>query len=64
MTSSLSITKYMNMFGNKRKFLFRCEKCDIILSVEIDEEEDLNKIEEKKLVLECPCGGICRVLMD
>lgn len=64
MTSNLSIDKYVNMFGNKRKFLFRCEKCDLILSVEIEEEEDLHKVEEKKLVLECPCGGICRVLMD
>jgi len=64
MTSNISIDKHLNMFGNKRKFLFRCEKCALILAVEIEDEEDLKQIENNKLVLECPCGGICRVLRD
>lgn len=53
------------MFDNdKRKFLFRCEDCLMVLSVEFEEEEDLKKVQEDKMVLECPCNGACKVLRD
>jgi hypothetical protein len=50
--------------GKKRKFLFRCDECEMIVSVEFDDPEDLQKISDNKLVLECPCGGYCKVLRD
>lgn len=49
---------------SKRKFLFKCDTCEIILSVEFEEEEDLQNVTEDKVVLECPCGGQCKVLRD
>lgn len=49
---------------NKQSFLFRCEDCEMIVSVTIDDEEDLEKIRENKMELECPCKGISRVLLD
>lgn len=35
----------------------------MILSVEF-EDEDLKKVQEDKMVLECPCNGQCKVLRD
>jgi len=53
------------MFSNlKRKFLFKCDTCEMILNVEFDEEEDLEKLQEDKMILECPCKGQCRALRD
>lgn len=51
------------MFDDKRKFLFKCEDCETILSVEF-EDEDIKKVQEDKMFLECPCGGQCKVLRD
>lgn len=48
----------------KRKFLFKCDNCEMILSVEFEEEEDLEKVQEGKMILECPCSGQCKVLLD
>lgn len=48
----------------KRKFLFKCNDCSMILSVDLDEEDDLEKVQEDKMTLECPCGGQCVVLRD
>jgi hypothetical protein len=47
-----------------RKFLFRCDICEIIISVDFDDEEDLENVQENKIELECPCGGKCKVLRD
>jgi hypothetical protein len=52
------------MFDVKRKFLFRCESCEAMVLVEFDEPEDLEKIQEDRLILECPCGDHSRVLWD
>jgi hypothetical protein len=53
------------MFNDpKRKFLFKCEDCAMILSVDFDDPEDLQKVQDDKIVLECPCGGQCKVLRD
>lgn len=46
----------------KQKFLFKCEDCAMILSADFDDEEDLEKIQEDSIELECPCGGRCRIL--
>ena len=48
----------------KREFLFKCEDCAMILSVEFEEEEDLQKVQDNKMILECPCEGKCKVLRD
>ena len=52
------------MLIKTRKFLFKCEECKIILSVEFDDEDDIKKVQENKVDLECPCGGYCKVLRD
>ncbi len=52
------------MFTQMRKFLFKCEECETILSVEFDDEDDIKKVQEDKVDLECPCGGYCKVLRD
>ena len=53
------------MFNDlKRKFLFKCEDCEMILSVDFEESEDLQKVQDDAMVLECLCGGHCKVLRD
>jgi hypothetical protein len=52
------------MFDDKKKFLFRCKECQMIISVDLEEEEDLKDVHEDKLVLSCPCGGKSYVLRD
>lgn len=47
----------------KISFLFRCEDCAMILSVEL-EDEDIEKVRENKLELECPCGSSCKILRN
>lgn len=49
---------------NKRKFLFKCEDCEMIVSVEFDNLEDVEKIQEDKIVLECSCGKFSKILRD
>lgn len=46
------------------KFLFRCEECNLILSAEFEEEEDLKDVREDQIVLDCECGGKAHYLMD
>jgi hypothetical protein len=54
------------MFINstKKKFLFKCQDCQMILSIELEEEDDIQKVEDNEMVLECPCGDNCYVLRD
>jgi len=62
---NLAIDKYFVMqFTVKRIFLFRCNKCDLILSIELEEQEDLEKVNENKVIIECPCGGKCKILRN
>lgn len=49
---------------NKPKYLFRCDKCNMILSTEFEDEKDVDDVKEDKILLECPCGGMCFVLRD
>lgn len=48
----------------KRKFLFRCEDCGLVVAVDFEEEKDLQDLQDNKIVLECPCQGKCKVLRD
>jgi len=50
--------------NTKRKFLFKCEDCAMILSVDFEDEADIKKVDDDKMILECPCGGNCTVLRD
>lgn len=53
------------MFDNKKqKFLFKCEDCEMILSIELEDKEDLEKFHDDKFILECPCGGRSCPLRD
>ena len=52
------------MFNQKLKYLFKCADCEMIVSVEIEDEEDLKKVHEDELILDCPCGGKACVLRD
>jgi hypothetical protein len=48
----------------KRKFLFRCEDCGLIVAIDFEDEEDLLDVQDDKITLECPCEGKCKVLRD
>jgi len=48
----------------KRKYLFKCEDCSLILSVDFDEEEEFEKVNDDKMILQCPCEGECKILRD
>jgi len=54
------------MFNNstRKKYLFKCEDCGTILSVEFEEKEDIEKVNDNKMVLQCPCEGSCTILRD
>jgi DNA-directed RNA polymerase subunit RPC12/RpoP len=53
------------MFSDKkRKYLFKCAECEMILSVDIEDQEDIDKIQDNKLKLECPCGSHLCVLKN
>jgi hypothetical protein len=52
------------MFNKKQRFLFKCNECAMIVAIELEDEEDLEKVVENKFVLECPCGGKSCVLRD
>jgi hypothetical protein len=52
------------LLGTTRKFLFKCEECELIMAVGFDDPEDLQNIQEDKIHLECPCGAQCHVLRD
>ena len=47
-----------------RKFLFKCNDCEMIVSVSFDNKEDLDKVQEGEMVLECVCEGRSTVLLD
>lgn len=50
--------------NKKVKSLFKCDICEMILSVEFDNDKEISDLREDKILLECPCGGICCPLRD
>jgi len=50
--------------NEKRKFLFRCEDCQMIISVDFDDPEEIEKIMEDELVLQCNCKGYCIIIRN
>lgn len=47
-----------------QSFLFKCKDCGMILSIEFETKEDIKKVNEDKIDLECTCGGDCLVLRN
>jgi len=45
-------------------FLFRCVECEKLISIELEDKDDVEKATNGELVLECGCGGDCEVLLD
>lgn len=52
------------IFESDRNFLFRCETCKMIVSVNFDDEEEIEKVNDDEVILECACGGESKVLRD
>lgn len=52
------------LFSKKNNFLFECDTCKMILSVDLEEEKDIQEYKDDKVLLECPCGGLCLPLRD
>jgi hypothetical protein len=52
------------MFSDKIKFLFKCNECNLIISVEMEDDADIESARENETDLECNCGGACKPLRD
>ena len=53
------------MFDNKKlKFLFRCEDCQMIVSIDLENEDDIENAQDDQMVLDCPCGSKSYVLRN
>jgi Fe2+ or Zn2+ uptake regulation protein len=50
--------------NDKNKYLFKCEECGMIVSVDLEDEDDIQDVNENKLELSCPCGGKSKVLRN
>jgi len=47
-----------------RTFLFICNDCGTILSLRFEKQDEIKKVQEKRAIVDCPCGQICYVLFD
>jgi len=45
------------MTDEKRKFLYRCDDCQMIVALEFSDSEDIEDIMNEKMILECVCQG-------
>ena len=52
------------LFDKSKHVLFKCDECGMIVSVDFDDKEDINKLNEDKIVLECACGGESTILRN
>ena len=48
----------------KYEFLFKCDDCEMIISIEYEEEEDLDKVRNDEIILSCPCCGYGNILRN
>ena len=51
-------------FDQARLFLFLCRDCGSILSIRFEKPDEIKKVQEKRALIDCPCGGICTVLFN
>lgn len=53
------------LFDQNKHVLFKCTECNLIVSVNFDNEDDIEKLNEDKIVLECSnCKGTCTILRN
>lgn len=53
------------MFLEKKNiYLFKCDTCKTVLEIDLSDPKDLEDLKEDKILLECPCGGICMPLRN
>lgn len=52
------------LFSKSKRVLFRCESCENIICVDFDDQDDIDKLDENKIVLECRCGGESFILRN
>jgi hypothetical protein len=50
--------------SNYPKFLFRCQECELIVAIDFDLEEDIIKVNNNDMIIDCPCGSFCLVLRN
>ena len=48
----------------KYAFLFRCDECALIVSVDYDDEDEIEEVRNDMIILSCPCGGKCKALRN
>ncbi len=48
----------------KRKYLFKCDKCNSLITISLEDERDIKDASEDNILLECPCGGYYFILRD
>jgi hypothetical protein len=49
---------------NKRKFLFRCLDCQMIIAIDFEDEKEIEDILNGELKFECLCQGMNELLLD
>jgi Fe2+ or Zn2+ uptake regulation protein len=52
------------LFNQSKHVLFKCDECEAIVSVDFDDEDDIKKLNENKIILECQCGGESTILRN
>lgn len=60
----LNITYIVMLFDKSKHVLFKCDECGMIVSVDFDNKEDIEKLNEDKIILECGCGGTSTILRN
>ena len=48
----------------KLHFLFKCQDCQMIVSISLEDEEDIENVQDDKLFFDCLCGGKSEVLRN
>jgi len=50
------------LIPEKFHLLMMCVSCNMILSISLDDKDDIKDLMEGELELECPCSGRCKLL--
>lgn len=48
----------------KRKFIFRCLDCQMIIAIDFDDEKEIEDVLNNELRFECLCKGMNELLLD
>lgn len=47
-----------------RKFLFKCDYCEMIVSIELTDQKDIDDVNDDLFKFKCDCGGSSAPLRD